>query len=201
MSVSAKDVKMLRDKTGAGMMDCKKALQETDGDTEKAISYLREKGIAKAASRAGRSASDGLIFAYIHPGDKLGVMLEVNCETDFVARTDDFKSFVKDVAMHVAASDPKSVSREEIDPKLVESERQIYRTQALNEGKPEKVLDKIIDGKIEKFFAESVLLEQPFVKNPDVTVNELLQEQIAKLGENMVIKRFVRFRLGEDQDD
>jgi len=201
MSVSAKDVKMLRDKTGAGMMDCKKALQETDGDTEKAIAYLREKGIAKAASRAGRSASDGLIYAYIHPGDKLGVMLEVNCETDFVARTDDFKNFVKDVAMHVAATDPKAVTREEIDPKLVDSARQIYRSQALIEGKPEKVLDKIIDGKIEKFFAETVLLEQPFVKNPDVTVNELLQEQIAKLGENMVIKRFVRFRLGEDQED
>ena len=197
MSISASDVKALRDKTGAGMMDCKKALAETGGDTEKAVAYLREKGIAKAASRQGRAAQEGLIFAYIHPGDKLGVLIEVNCETDFVARTDDFKDFVKDVAMHVAASDPVAITREEIDPKLVESERQIYRTQALNEGKPEKILDKIVDGKLEKFYAESCLLEQPFVKNPDQTVEELMKERIAKLGENIVVKRFIRYRLGE----
>ncbi len=201
MTISASDVKTLREKTGAGMMDCKKALQETGGDTEKAISYLREKGIAKATSRQGRAAQEGIIFPYIHPGDKLGVLVEVNCETDFVARTDDFRSFVKDVAMHIAATAPAAVSREEIDPKIVEAERQIYKTQAINEGKPEKVIDKIIDGKLDKFFAETVLMEQPFVKNPDTNMTELLKEMIAKLGENIVIKRFVRFRLGESQDD
>ncbi|GAB4321314.1 MAG: translation elongation factor Ts [Candidatus Zixiibacteriota bacterium] len=201
MSVSASDVKTLRDKTGAGMMDCKKALQETGGDTEKAIAYLREKGIAKAATRQGRAAQEGIIFSYIHPGDKLGVLVEVNCETDFVARTDDFRNFVKDVAMHIAATGPTAVSREEIDPKIVEAERQIYRSQALNEGKQEKFVDKIVDGRLEKFYAETVLLEQPFVKNPDITMDDLQKEMIAKLGENIVIKRFVRFRLGETQDD
>jgi len=197
MTISAQAVKELREKTGAGMMDCKKALQETGGDPEKAVNYLREKGIAKAASKAGRAAKEGIIYSYIHPGDKLGVLLEVNCETDFVARTDDFRNFVKDIAMHIAATDPASIRREEIDPKLVESERQIYRTQAINEGKPEKVVDKIVDGKLEKFYAESCLMEQGFVKNPDQTVKELVDETISKLGENMIVKRFVRFRLGE----
>jgi len=197
MAISANDVKSLREKTGAGMMDCKKALEETAGDPERAVAYLREKGIAKAASKAGRVTKEGLIYAYIHPGDKLGVMVEVNCETDFVARTDEFRGFVKDIAMHVAASDPVAISREEIDPALVESEKQIYRTQAINEGKPEKILDKIVDGKLDKFFAESCLLEQAFVKNPERTVNQLLQALVAKLGENIMIKRFERFRLGE----
>ncbi len=197
MTISAQAVKELREKTGAGMMDCKKALQETEGDPEKAVNYLREKGIAKAASKAGRAAKEGLIFSYIHPGDKRGVMLEVNCETDFVARTDDFRGFVKDIAMHVAATDPASIRREEIAPELVETERQIYRTQAINDGKPEKILDKIVDGKLEKFFAESCLMEQGFVKNPDQTVKELVDEKISKLGENIVVKRFIRFRLGE----
>jgi elongation factor Ts len=197
MTISAQAVKELREKTGAGMMDCKKALQETEGDPEKAVNYLREKGIAKAASKAGRAAKEGLIFSYIHPGDKLGVMLEINCETDFVARTDDFRVFVKDIAMHIAATDPASIRREEIDPELIETERQIYRTQAINDGKPEKILDKIVDGKLEKFFAESCLMEQGFVKNPDQTVKELVDEKISKLGENIVVKRFIRFRLGE----
>ena len=197
MAISANDVKVLREKTGAGMMDCKKALEETGGDAERAVAYLREKGIAKAATKAGRTAKEGIIFAYIHPGDKLGVMLEVNCETDFVARTDEFRSFVKDVAMHIAASNPVSIGREEIDPALVESEKQIYRTQAINEGKPEKILDKIVEGKLDKFYAESCLLEQAFVKDPGQTVNQLLQALVAKLGENMLIKRFERFRLGE----
>jgi len=197
MAISANDVKSLREKTGAGMMDCKKALEETAGDPERAVAYLREKGIAKAASKAGRVTKEGLIYAYIHPGDKLGVMVEVNCETDFVARTDEFRGFVKDIAMHVAASDPVAISREEIDPALVESEKQIYRTQAINEGKPEKILDKIVDGKLDKFFAESCLLEQAFVKDPERTVNQLLQALVAKLGENIMIKRFERFRLGE----
>src|SRR3989304_5559808 len=151
MAISANDVKVLREKAGAGMMDCKKALEETGGDAERAVAYLREKGIAKAATKAGRTAKEGIIFAYIPPGDKLGVMLEVNCETDFVARTDEFRSFVKDVAMHIAASNPVSIGREEIDPALVESEKQIYRTQAINEGKPEKILDKIVEGKLDKF--------------------------------------------------
>jgi elongation factor Ts len=197
MTISAQAVKALREQTGAGMMDCKRALEETGGDPVRAVAYLREKGIAKAASKAGRTAKEGIVFSYIHPGDKLGVMLEVNCETDFVARTDDFRTFVKDIAMHVAATDPAAIHREEISPALIESERQIYRTQAINEGKPEKVVDRIVDGKLEKFFAESCLLEQGFVKNPDQTVKELLDETISKLGENIVIKRFVRFRLGE----
>lgn len=197
MAISANDVKVLREKTGAGMMDCKKALEESGGDAERAMTYLREKGIAKAASKVGRATKEGIIYAYIHPGDKLGVMLEVNCETDFVARTDEFRTFVKDVAMHIAASNPVALSREEIDSALVESERQIYRTQAINEGKPEKILDKIVDGKLDKFYAESCLLEQGFVKDPEQTVNQLLQALVAKLGENILIKRFIRFRLGE----
>jgi elongation factor Ts len=197
MAISANDVKSLREKTGAGMMDCKKALEETGGDPERAVTYLREKGIAKAATKAGRATKEGIIFAYIHPGDKLGVMVEVNCETDFVARTDEFRSFVKDIAMHIAASDPTAISREDIDPALIESERQIYRTQAINEGKPEKILDRIVDGKLDKFYAESCLLEQAFVKDPERTVSQLLQELVAKLGENILIKRFERFRLGE----
>ena len=197
MTITAQDVKALREKTGAGMMDCKNALKETDGDPDRAVAYLREKGIARAASKAGRAAKEGIIFSYIHPGDKLGVMLEINCETDFVARTDDFRSFVKDIAMHVAATDPTAIHREEIDEALIESERQIYRTQAINEGKPEKVLDRIVDGKLEKFFAESCLMEQGFVKEPDQTVKELVDSAIMTLGENIIVKRFVRYRLGE----
>jgi len=196
-TITANDVKTLRERTGVGMMECKKALTETGGDIEKAISFLRERGLAKAAGKAGRSAREGLIFSYIHPGDKLGVMIEVNCETDFVARTDEFKDIVKDVAMQVAAASPVAVRREEIDPVLVESEKQIYRTQAINDGKPEKFVEKIVEGKLEKFFAEACLLEQPFIKNPDRTVNEIIQETISKLGENIVVKRFSRYRLGE----
>ena len=197
VTISAQDVKALREKTGAGMMDCKKALQEAGGDPERAVSYLREKGIARAAGKAGRSTKEGLIYSYIHPGDKLGVLLEVNCEPDFVARTDEFRSFVKDIAMHVAASNPVAVRREDIDPAVVESERQIYRTQAANEGKPENVIDRIVDGKLDKFYAESCLMEQAFVKDPDHTIKDLVQGMVAKLGENIVVKRFVRYRLGE----
>ncbi len=196
MTITAQDVKALREMTGAGMMDCKKALEETGGNLERAVAYLREKGIAKAASKAGRVAKEGIVYAYIHPGDKLGVMVEINCETDFVARTDEFRHFAKDVAMQIAASDPVAISRDQIDPAAVEAERKIYHTQAVNEGKPEKILDRIIDGKLEKYYAETCLLEQAFVKDPERTVNQLLQELIAKLGENMMIKRFVRFRLG-----
>ncbi|HUU46001.1 MAG TPA: translation elongation factor Ts [Acidobacteriota bacterium] len=197
MTISAQDVKALRERTGVGMMECKKALTEAEGDQERAISLLREKGLAKAASKAGRATKEGLIFSYIHPGDKLGVLLEVNCETDFVARTNEFRAVVKDIAMQVAASNPTALRREEVDSAAIEVERQIYRTQAINEGKPEKVVDKIVDGKIEKFYAETCLLEQAFIKSPDQTVNEMLQGAIVRLGENMLIKRFVRFQLGE----
>ena len=197
MEISAADVKALRERTGAGMMDCKKALAESGGDPERAISYLREKGLARAASKAGRVTKEGLIFSYIHPGDKLGVLVEINCETDFVARTDDFRQLTKEIARQIAAANPISVRREDVDPATVEAERKIYRQQAINEGKPEKILDKIADGKLEKFFAEACLLEQPFVKEPERTVGDLLQQTIGRLGENIIVKRFVRFRLGE----
>ena len=197
MQITAKLVKELRDKTGAGMMDCKKALGETDGDVEAAIKVLRERGIAKAATKAGRATSEGLVASYIHPGDKLGVLVEINCETDFVARTDQFQTFARDVAMHVAASAPLCVTREEVDQDLIEKEREIYKTQAINDGKPEKIIDKIVDGRIEKYYGEIVLTEQPFVKDTDKTVGDLVQETIGSLGENIQIRRFTRFRLGE----
>ncbi len=197
MEITAKMVKELRDKTGAGMMDCKKVLSETDGDFDKAVTMLREKGIAKAASKAGRATSEGVIASYIHQGDKLGVMVEINCETDFVARTENFQKFARDVAMHVAASAPLCVRREEIDQDLLQKEREIYRHQAQNEGKPANIIDKIVDGKVEKYFAEVVLLEQPFIKDPDKTVGDLVKETIGSLGENIIVKRFVRFALGE----
>ena len=183
--------------TGAGMMDCKKALTDAGGNADEAVKILRERGIAKAATKSGRETSEGSIASYIHPGDKLGVLVEIACETDFVARTDQFRQFTRDVAMHIAASAPVCVRREEIDPRLIEQERKIYRTQALNEGKPEKILDKIADGKMEKYFSEVVLMEQPFVKDNDKTVDDYLKETIGALGENIQIKRFARFRLGE----
>jgi elongation factor Ts len=197
MAITAKQVKELRDKTGAGMMDCKKALGETDGNIEEAVKVLREKGIAKAASKAGRDTSEGTICSYIHPGDKLGVLLEVACETDFVARTDQFKQFTHDIAMHVAATAPVCVNREDVDAKMIEQEREIYATQAKNEGKPEKIIDKIVDGKIEKYLSEIVLMEQPFVKDNDKSIAAYVKETIGSLGENIQIKRFSRFRLGE----
>ncbi len=197
MEISAKMVKELRDKTNAGMMDCKKALAESGGDFDKAVTYLREKGIAKAAAKAGREAKEGIITAYIHPGSKLGVLIEIDCETDFVARTEDFQNFAKDVAMQIAAANPIAVTRDQIEPAAVEKEKEIFRHQAINEGKPEKILDKIVEGKLEKYFAETCLLEQPFVKNADKTMEEYLKEIISKLGENIVIRRFARFRLGE----
>jgi elongation factor Ts len=197
MQITAQMVKELREKTGAGMMDCKKALTETGGDFEKAISFLREKGIAKAAGKAGRSTKEGIIASYIHAGSKLGVLVEINCETDFVARTDDFKAFAKDIAMQVTASNPIAVTRGEINQEVVEKEKEIYRQQALNEGKPEKILDKIVAGKLEKFFSEVCLTEQPFVKDSDKTIKDVVNDTIAKLGENISIKRFVRYQLGE----
>jgi elongation factor Ts len=197
MEITAKMVKELRDKTGAGMMDCKSALAEAEGDYEKATTILREKGIAKASKKSGRATSEGLIASYIHPGDKLGVLVEIACETDFVARTDDFKTFVRDIAMHIAATSPACISREDVDQKMIGEEREIFRKQAELEGKPAKVIDKIVDGKIEKYYSEIVLLEQPFVKDNDKTIGDYVKEMIGTLGENIVIKRFVRYRLGE----
>jgi len=197
MGITAQMVKELRDKTGAGMMDCKNALAETDGDIEKAITALREKGIAKAAKKSGRETADGIVASYIHPGDKLGVMVEINSETDFVARTDDFKRFVRDIAMHIAASSPVCVGREDIDPELIAKEREIFRNMMLNEGKPENIVDKIVDGKIEKYYSEVVLLEQPFVKDTDKTVGDIVKDTIGSLGENITVRRFVRFQIGE----
>ena len=197
MGISAQQVKELRDKTGAGMMECKKALADSSGSIDEAVKLLRERGIARAAAKTGRETSEGLIAPYIHPGDKLGVLVEIACETDFVARTEQFRQFARNIAMHIAASSPTCVQREEIDSKLVEQEREIYHTQAKNEGKPEKILDKIVDGKLEKYFAEVVLMEQPYVKDNDKTIGDYLKETIGSLGENIQIKRFCRFRLGE----
>ena len=197
MTISALTVKELRDKTGAGMMDCKKALTETDGDIDKAINYLREKGIAKAAKRAGRETAEGVIYSYIHPGSKLGVLVEVDCETDFVARNEDFQAFAKDIAMQIAAANPIAIRREDIDQKMIDQEKEIYRQQALNEDKPGKIIDKIVDGKLEKYFAETCLLEQAFVKDNDRTIKSILNDIIAKIGENITIKRFARFMLGQ----
>lgn len=196
--ITAQSVRMLRQKTGLGMMDCKKALQETGGDSEKAIEYLRKQGLSAVEKRAGRDASEGLIQAYIHQGSRLGVLLEVNCETDFVARTDDFQAFAKDVAMHIAASQPLAVDREGIAADAVERERAIYLEQAKNEGKPEHIAEKIVVGRLEKFYQENCLMEQVFVKNPDQTIGELVTEITAKIGEKITVRRFERFVLGED---
>lgn len=196
MEITAKMVQELRTKTGAGMMDCKKALTEANGDLEAAVKVLRESGIAKAAKKVGRDTAEGVIATYVHPGDKLGVMVEINCETDFVARTDQFKEFARDIAMHIAASDPMVVSREELDQSVLEGEREIFRQQAIKDGKPEKIIDKIVDGRVEKYYSEVALLEQPFVKDSDKTVLDVVNSVIASLGENMQIKRFARFRLG-----
>ena len=197
MNITAQMVKELREKTGAGMMDCKKALVEAGGDSDKATFVLREKGIAKAASKAGRTTAEGVIATYVHTGDKLGVMVEINCETDFVARTDKFKTFARDVAMHIAASSPLCLRREDIDSSLVDGERKVYRQQALNEGKPEKIIDKIVEGRLEKYYSEVVLMEQPYVKDNDKTIADFVKDMIAALGENINISQFARFRLGE----
>ena len=197
-TITAALVKELRDKTGAGMMDCKKALTETDGDMEKAVEFLRKKGIAKAEKKADREVKDGLVQAYIHAGGKLGVLLEVNCETDFVAKTEDFKQFCHDVAMHVAATNPMALDRDGMDKSLIEKELEIYKDQAKESGKPEHIIEKIAEGKIEKFYSENVLLEQAFIKNPDTTIKGYLTDTIGKLGENITIRRFSRFRIGDE---
>ena len=198
MEITSKMVKELRDMTNAGMMDCKKALTESGGDVEAAVKILREKGLSAAAKRAHKEANEGQIFSYIHSNNKLGVIVELNCETDFVAKTDDFQNLGRNVAMQVAAAAPMVVKREDISEEVLEQEKEIFRNQAVQSGKPEKVLDKIVEGKLEKFYSEVVLLEQKFIKDDSVTIEELLKETIGKLGENMLIKRFARFQLGED---
>ncbi|MFO7891285.1 MAG: translation elongation factor Ts [bacterium] len=197
MSVSATEVKKLRDKTGAGFMDCKKALLESNGDIEKAVDFLRKKGIASAKKREGKTTNEGIIMTYLHPGNRIGVMVEINCETDFVAKTDDFKQFAKNIAMQIAAVNPMAVTREDVPQELVDKEKEIFRNQALEEKKPEKIIDKIVDGKLEKFYQANVLEEQSFVKDTDKTVKEYLLEISGSLGENITIRRFVRYQLGE----
>jgi elongation factor Ts len=196
MNITSQMVKDLRDKTGAGMMDCKKALSENAGDMEKAIDFLRQKGLAVAAKRAGRATSEGVIETYIHAGGKLGVMVELNCETDFVAKTDDFREFARDVAMHIAAANPVSLTREDVPVDIVERERQIYVQQALDSGKPENIVEKMVTGKIDRFLSEICLLEQQFIKNPEKSIQDMLTELIGKMGENVSIRRFVRFQVG-----
>jgi elongation factor Ts len=197
MDISADLVKKLRAMTGAGVMDCKVALKDAEGDTDKAIEILKKKGLAAAAKRADRVATEGLVGSYIHAGGKIGVLVEVNCETDFVARTEEFQSLVKDISMHVAASNPQYFRREDIPSEILDKEREIYRAQVAESGKPEKVIEKIVDGKMEKYFAEVCLYEQPFVKDTDKTVRDLINDYIAKFGENISVRRFIRFHLGE----
>ncbi len=197
MEISAALVKQLREQTGAPMMDCKKALLESNGDFEKAITYLRQKSLATVSKKASRTASDGLIASYIHPGSKIGVMVELNCETDFVARSNEFTEFTKNVAMHIAALNPQYIRREDVGDRVIESEQAIYREQAKESGKPDKFWDKIINGRLEKFYSEVCLMEQAYIRDDSRSVNDVLNELVAKLGENISIRRFVRYQLGE----
>jgi len=199
LTISTSTIKELREKTGVGIMDCKTALAESNGDINKAIDYLRKKGIATAKKRGGRVTSQGQVQAYIHAGGKIGVLVEANCETDFTGKTEDFTNFVKDIAIQVAASSPVAIDRESVPADILAKEKEIYAVQAKESGKPEKVLEKIVEGKLAKFYSEACLLEQPFVKNPDITIQDLLNELIAKTGENIVIRRFVRFQLGDSE--
>jgi elongation factor Ts len=196
-TITADQVKQLREKTGAGMMECKAALAEANGNMEEAITILRKRGLAQAAKRAGRTTAQGLISSYIHLGGKIGVLVEVNCETDFVARTDDFQNLVKEVAMHIAAADPKWVRREDVPAEAIEKEKAIYRAQMENTGKPAHVLDKIIEGKLGNFYSQFVLVDQPSIRDSNVTISQLITQATAKTGENIQVKRFVRFRVGE----
>lgn len=195
--ITAEMVKELRDLTGAGMMECKKVLQEAGGNKEKAINLLREKGLAKAAKRSGRAVRQGIVDSYIHLGGKVGVLVEVNCETDFVARNEEFRTFVRDICLQVAATNPAYLSKDDVPQEDLEKEKEILRKQALNEGKPEKIVEKIVSGRIGKFYEENCLMEQPFVKDPDISIKDLLTAKIAKIGENIIIRRFVRFEMGE----
>jgi len=196
-TITANEVKELRDKSGVGMMDCKKALQEADGDMDKAFDILRKSGVAKAQKKAGRDAKEGSIISYIHPGSKLGVLLELNCETDFVANTDDFQNLGRDIAMHIAAVNPIAVKREDIDSSILDKEREIYFDQAKSSGKPENIIEKMVEGRINKFYQENVLLEQNFVKDPSKTIENLVTDKVGVLGENIIISKFSRFQLGE----
>ncbi|SNX55489.1 translation elongation factor Ts [Thermoanaerobacterium sp. RBIITD] len=195
--ITAQQVKELRERTGAGMMDCKRALTDSNGDIEKAIDLLRERGLAAAAKKAGRVANEGLVESYVHGGGRIGVLVEVNCETDFVANTDDFKSFVKEICMQIAAANPQYIKKEDVPQEVLDKEREILRVQSLNEGKPEKVIEKIIEGRLEKFYKENCLLEQLYIRDDKKTIKDLLNETIAKLGENIIIRRFARFERGE----
>lgn len=201
MTVTAAMVKELREATSAGILDCRKALQENDGDFDKAVDYLREKGLAKAAKRMDRAANEGLVHAYIHGGGRIGVLVEVNCETDFVARTDEFQGFVSGVAMQIAAMSPEYVKRSDVPESVLEHERGVYRAQALEEGKPERIVDRIIEGRMEKFYQQVCLMEQNYIRDEDVTIEDLLKTQITKTGENIIIRRFSRFQLGESLGD
>lgn len=200
MAVSASAVKELRERTGAGMLDCKKALDETNGDIAKAVDLLREKGLSAAANKAGRIATEGTVESYIHAGGRIGVLVEINCETDFVGKTDQFREFARDIAMQIAAANPKFVSREEVSSAELDKEREILRAQALNEGKPEKIVEKMVEGRISKYYEEFCLLEQAFIKDPDKTIHTLLKEKISTIGENISIRRFARFELGEGME-
>jgi len=197
MSIDATIVKKLREKTGAGMMDCKKALVETDGDIDKAVDFLRKSGIAKAEKKGERTAKEGLVFSYIHHGGRLGVLLELNCETDFVAKTDGFSDLANNISMQIAATNPLSISRDEIDQSVLDREKEIFADQAKESGKPDNIIDKIVEGRVDKFFAESCLLEQQYIKDPDRKVLDLITESVATLGENIVVNRFIRFAIGE----
>lgn len=197
VQISAAMVKELREATGSGIMDCKRVLAEAEGDMEKAVDFLRKKGLAKAAKRAGRSTSEGIIYSYIHTGAKLGVLLEVNCESDFVAKTEDFQQFAKNIAMHVAASNPAGLNPEDVDPAVIEKEKEIFRAQMIEQGKPENMIDKIVEGKVEKFYKDVCLMSQQYVKDPQKTIDDVLKETIGKIGENIQIKRFARFQIGE----
>ncbi len=201
MTITTAQIKELRERTGAGIMDCKKALEKAQGNLEKAIDELRKKGLAKAKKRAGRTAKEGLVHAYIHAGGKIGVLVEVNCETDFVARTEAFQNFVKEIAMQIAAANPLVVNKEQLSSEIIEREREIYRQQALSSGKPEKIIDRIVEGKLQKFFEEACLVEQPYIRDQSIKIKDLLNELVAKTGEKIVVKRFVRFQLGEKSLD
>jgi elongation factor Ts len=196
-TISAATVKQLREKTGAGIMDCKEALSECNGDISKAVDFLRKKGLATAANRAGRATTEGIIESYIHMDSKLGVLVEINCETDFVAKNDDFKEFAKNIAMHITATNPVSIRPEDVPKETIDKEKEIYRAQVLEMGKPEKIVDKIVDGKLKKYFKENCLMNQAYVRDPNITIEDLLNEMVAKIGENITIKRFARFKIGE----
>jgi elongation factor Ts len=201
MDIDASAVKDLRQKTGAGIMDCKRALKEAQGNVDKAIEFLRKKGLAKAAKRTGRSAHEGLVESYIHPGGRIGVLVEVNCETDFVAKTQEFKDFVRDISMHIAAANPQYLTREDVPEEVIQKEKDILKVQTLEMGKPEKVVDRIVEGRMEKFFSEVCLLEQAYVKDLDVTVEELLNSLMGKIGERISVRRFTRYQLGEEAEE